>query len=509
MRIPKNTKETHIGYGLNEFLLSLYVAFAVSAELIGQFAQRLGNGRVGLVWLALFLLFFTLSSIIAAPVLRKLAEYRLKRDRNELTGKKRLLFAFGFFMVGFAAMAVWYWIYYPGWFSGDSEWQLRQALSGEYNDWHPVLQTLITFTIPLNLTRGWKGSVILFQILEYALVLSYLCMTFMKYGNRRYALAAFAWIAFSPLTGAIVKQPWKDVTFAIFSLLLAAYAIHIFYDAGWIRKPQNILVLTLTFTISTIVRHNAVLFALPMLLAILLSIDKRKWKIILLSSCLLLVVLVKGPLYSMLQVEKPGSRSVETLGLPMTVIGAVVTEDPSALDEETLAFAYSVASPECWEENYSVGDFNSVKFVDACNTQPINEAGPLKVLAYMGRCLKASPACALEALLRLTGMVYVVSGPIDWKPDFFPPLIYSFLENSLFRYLCLYIGIPSLICIAITLGKCRLGAGEDWKKLWFCFALLLHNWGTMLLLTGPDFRFFYITFPMSAVIVFLMLNDGV
>ena len=402
------------GYGLNEFLLSAYLAFVISAELIAQLASRLGDRRIVPAWLMLFLLLLAAASCFAAPLLQKLSRYRLKRAETVLSPKKMAAWTVGFFLAGVAAMGIWYLMYYPGWFSGDSEWQLRQALSGEYNDWHPVLQTIITFTLPLKLTGGWKGSVVLFQITEYALVLSYLCMTFLKYGNRRYAITSFALIAFSPLTGAMVKQPWKDVTFTIFSLLLAAYALRVFYDAEWIRKPRNIAALSSAFVIATIVRHNAVLFTAPLLLAVLLSMEGKKLRAVLLSICLLLFVLIKGPIYSFLQVEKPGSRNVELLGLPMTVIGSVVTEKPETLDADILAFAYSVASPECWEENYSMGDFNSIKFADGCNTQPINEAGALTVLSYMFRCMKSSPACATEALLRLTGMVYVISGPIDW-----------------------------------------------------------------------------------------------
>ena len=204
------------GYGLNEFLLSAYLAFVISAELIAQLASRLGDRRIVPAWLMLFLLLRAAASCFAAPLLQKLSRYRLKRAETVHSPKKMAAWTVGFFLAGVAAMGIWYLMYYPGWFSGDSEWQLRQALSGEYNDWHPVLQTIITFTLPLKLTGGWKGSVVLFQITEYALVLSYLCMTFLKYGNRRYAITSFVLIAFSPLTGAMVKQPRKDVTFTIF-----------------------------------------------------------------------------------------------------------------------------------------------------------------------------------------------------------------------------------------------------------------------------------------------------
>ena len=244
-----------------------------------------------------------------------------------------------------------------------------------------------------------------------------------------------------------------------------------------------------------------------MLLAAVMLTDKPVTRTLILSLTLLFFVLIKGPFYSFLDTEKPGNRNVEILGLPMTVIGNVVKQDPDALDNEILEFAWQIASPEDWQTWYSVGNFNSLKFTEFCNTQPIEEAGTAKVLSYMFRCFRVSPARSLEGLIGLTMMVYAVSGPVIWEPAIFPPSLYALLNNSIVRYMSLYVGIPTMICIAVSLSHCRLTKRRDWQRLFVLFALLIHNWGTMLLLTGPDFRFFYMTYPVSAGIVFVMQNE--
>ena len=500
-------KTSTAGYGLNEFLFSFYTAFILSAVYLVQILPALGNRLAFPAWFCLFAFLFLLVSLASRTLFRKLSPLHLEPAPAPLNQKQERIWFLCFFIAALLCMLPWYLLYYPGWFTGDSEWQMSQALSHHYNDWHPALQTFLTFTLPLFLTGGWKGSVVLFQIAEYALALAYMCTTFLKYGNRKYALASLILIALNPLTGAIVKQPWKDVTLAIFSVLLMSYALRIFYDPLWLKKRAHILLVAAVFAAGTIVRHNAVLFTAPLLLGILFLADRNAVRIRLLAAALVLFVLIKGPFYSLLGVDDPGRRSIETLGLPMTVIGNVVKQDPGSLDDETLAFAYSVAAPEDWERYYFTGDFNSIKFTDACNTQPVNDAGPVRVLGYMLRCFRASPARALEGLLSLTYMVYAVSGPINWTPEFFPPRVYSILNNSLFRYLSLYIGIPSFICLALTLSKLRLTSRGSWKKLFLIIPLFAHNWGTMLLLTGPDFRFFYSTFPLSCAVVFLLLND--
>ena len=59
----------------------------------------------------------------------------------------------------------------PGGFDGDPGTQLRQALSGQYNDYLPVVHTLLAFRLPLTLTGGWIPSVILFQILLFHIII--------------------------------------------------------------------------------------------------------------------------------------------------------------------------------------------------------------------------------------------------------------------------------------------------------------------------------------------------
>ncbi len=495
------------GYGINELLFSLYTAFVISAVYEAQIAGRLGNRLLIPFWLLLYLILFVLSSLVAQPLLCKVSSLQIHRESQTVSRREQYAWGSCLFIIAFLAMIVWYLIYYPGWFTGDSEDQLRQAMTGEYNDWHPVLQTFFTFTVPLALTGGWKGSIVLFQILEYAAALTYMCMTFLRFGNRKYALISLLAIVINPLSGAIVKQPWKDITFTIFCVLFASFALRLWFEPDWLNKPHRVVGMATVAVAATIVRHNGILFTLPMLLAVLLLTAENKHRAFLLILSAILFLLVKGPFYSFLEVTDPGSRSIEILGLPMTVIGDVVTQDPESLDKETLDFAWSVAEPEAWEEYYRPGDFNSLKFSECCNTQIVNDAGIRKVLSYMLRCFRASPAKAFEGLLTSTNMVYALSGPISWTPAFFPPIVYSLIESSLIRWLSLYIGIPMFFCILFSLGRAPLNSGVNRKKLLFLLPILIHNFGTMLLLTGPDFRFFYLTYPITAVIIFLMLSE--
>lgn len=498
-------KKTLQNYGLNEFLLSLYLSFILSSVYVLELSDYIPERFFVLSLIVIWALIFLVVSFFSPSLLLWVNSLSLRESTLKPSSKENLVFYTKSFFTGIILLLPWYFLYYPGWFSADSLSQISQATSGTYNDWHPVLQTLITFSFPLKVTHGWIGSVILFQIIEFSLVLSYMSTSFYRQGHSKYAVFSLLLILLNPFTVSIIKQPWKDVTFAIFGLLLITCIMNAYYDRAWLERPVHFLLLIIAFCITTIVRHNAVLFTLPLALEVILLSGKRQ-RILFLAGSAVLFSVIKWPVYSLLNVESAGSRNIELLGVPMNIIANVVKNDPASLSDEILSFAYSIASPEEWTQYYSAGDFNILKFTDFFNPNPINQAPVSAIIRYAASCLVSSPKYAMQGLLVLTSMVYSISGPISWTPEFFPTAVYSIASNSIIRYFCLYIGVPTLAVILLTLGKCRLTRASGWKTILFCIPLLIHNWGTMLLLTGPDFRFFFLTFPVSAVIAFVMLN---
>ena len=309
---------------------------------------------------------------------------------------------FAVFIVFFAM----YIIFYPGGFSPDSISQYRQAAGIErYSDWHPVLHTLFAFTLPLKLSGGWIGSIVLFQIMLASLAIAYMILTLAKYGNRKYAIIILIYTLINPLTLGIIMYPWKDVTFSIFAMLSMTYAVKIYFSGGkWLCTWKNIVMFVLSVSSATLFRHNAVLFTLPLLFTVLFYAD-RKRKIILIISCCVFVLMIRNILYPSLGAAKPGYRIVETTLAPMTVIANAVYESPEKIDTEVKDFLYSVVSEDKLEENYITGSFNSVKF-KGINGNAIEEAGYRKIFRMMFRCFREAPFESLRGFAALTDMVY-------------------------------------------------------------------------------------------------------
>ena len=410
----------------------------------------------------------------------------------------------------------WFIAYYPGAFSPDSIYQYSQAVSGVYDDWHPYWHTLIFFTLPLKIT-GQTASIVLLQIIYFAIGLGYLGLVIYKIAGLKFAIISLLYILLNPYTSHILLYPWKDVGFAIAGLVSLTMAIdYYFFREEWTGKWWRFIFWGLVMANATLFRHNAILFILPLILALLFHMQKRQW-LQLFISFLMVVFLVKVPLLHILNVGEAQRRVVEIVGLPMTIIGNVVKETPEALDEEMSEFVYSIASQEQWEEKYQTGDFNSIKW--QVDLTPINDAGIWKVLKIVAKCFIRSPCESLMAFFSLTDMVYGLEGDVEgdvgWSiveniygitytgnKELSEGLdSYSILfTNSIWRYFK-HIGSALLFMLGAILAKIEFNRWEDWKRFFLTVPILVYDFGTMLLLSGADSRFFYITFLVCPVIM--------
>lgn len=384
-------------------------------------------------------------------------------------------------MCALFVLGLYYLAYYPGVFNDDSIDQLYQAQSNNYNDWHPVFQTLIALKIPLLLSGNHIQAIVPFQILLLALVFAYSCESIRKLTNIFYAYIVLCFILFNLNTVQIIVHPWKDVTFAMGSLLLITFSANIYFSRGqWIKIPVNIVATIIAFTVTTIVRHNAILFTLPLLIAVCLAISFKR-TLILLAGVVMLYVGIKVPLYSFLNVSKPDQRQVETLGLPLSIIGSVVSFDPESLDSGTLEYAYSIIPKEVWENEYVNGNFNSVKYNMKTNLYAVEERGTAEALDMLIKSFRASPKIAMKSLIKCTAPAYTITDNdsyyIKSRNNYVEHTGIGFLKscfekynvftNNLLPHLFMYSGSMLLIIIICILSKCRLNSLKDWKRILF------------------------------------------
>lgn len=504
-------------FKINEIILTLYLFSVISIHI-----YVLWNDDLSFSFIGLLLAVLVGSGYICSIILKRVKVIDLVTKETESDRRKRMIWLLIFFTVTFSVLFLWYLAYYPGFFSNDAIYQYGQAVNGIYTDWHPILQTLFTFTFPLKVT-GRVDSIILFQIIEFSGLVTYMAYTFLQYGQKRFAIFSVMYIVLNPFTGRILMNPWKDVTFAMAATLLMIYGCRIYITKGlWMQKHGRIFMFAVVLVAATIVRHNAMLFTIPFLIGILWYIRDKEicFKIVLYY--ILLLILVKEPLYHTLNVDEEKFRQADILGVPMTVLGNVAREAPDSFDQETADFMFSVAPIEDWKNVYCCGDYNSIKWGENTNENVIEETGTTKVIAMAIKTLFREPEISLKGFFSLTDLVYELGGAIDWEvgnwtvPNDFgiaaQPIIdreiwdvyINVMQESIFKYIFFYVGTINFVIIASILCRCNLNDKNDWKKIILCSPTLIYNFGTMLLLSGNDFRFFYLGFPILPIILMIL-----
>lgn len=536
MKIVTNVLKTVWQYleGLNGIVFALYalLVFGTAAFTQDYYADK------GMA--VPFLAIFGIALLSCPAVLRIFQVVEFKKRELKYTKLPylklilKLAIISSFYIIPYLYLNLFYTAYAPGGFSPDSFKQYTQVLTGEYNDWHPVMHSLLAFKLPLDLSGGDFTFIARFQIIWFSIAIGYALSAVYKYTRLRYAFIGLVFILLNPRFGYIALFVWKDMAFAICALFLITFALHVYMSKGaWLKSYVNMAALIVISVVATFVRHNGLLFTIPLLAAIFFYTNFKRTLVIGLSF-IVLCVGVKFPLYSALKVEAPDQRVVESMGLPLTVIAGVVKNDPDSLDEETREFVEAVAPINVWQENYKnlngkkyterEGTFNFIKWNENTNIQVIEDTGRAKIISMMFSCFKNSPKAAYTALIKLTNPAYTLTDSYNehLETDLFIRFINeygleatgdtelrstlklhaNFMEDR-FSFAFLYLGVMHLILVISILAKCKLTKFKDLKTIFFILPVFIYNFGTTLLLTGYDdaHRFFFYTFLLMPVLL--------
>ncbi len=443
------------------------------------------------------------------------------------TGQGRLqgalLAASAAFVLTFAVLFLWQKAYWPGSFSPDSITQYAQVVTGDYVNWHPVIHTWLFFWIPYQIFHGEAAGIVTLQLVWFSLAVAYLY--FILYRNnasRLFLCLSWLYLVLNPNTAYIMLFPWKDSAMGIFALVLFTQLIEIYRtDGAWLNKWYRLACLTAAAFLTMEMRRNGVLLIAPVFL-ILFAVLKNVRKKVLISGALVIIahVILHGPVFMLADVELPENEVVETMGTPMTILSHVYVNDRDALSEEARDFMDSLAAPEEWEA-YETGSFDSVKWINEELSAKVNAEGVGKILEYALGAAVNSPKLAWEGFAALTQVVWSVDGGNGWG------LWATIFENrygieyhdgnallntelaayaadtkqSAAKYLFYYTGIVILLLLFTAVGK--LGNGNLPRAL-MALAPMAYDFGTMLLLSGPEFRFFHFNFLIVIPLLYLL-----
>lgn len=428
----------------------------------------------------------------------------------------------------FGYLMLWLIAYYPGGFCVDNIFQLSQAYYGYFDNWHPVLHTWVFFWIPWQIFHNAVG-ITLYQILLFSLAVGYLYRVLCRRGCPMWFLAgSWLFLILNYHTMRIMVSPLKDSALSIVSLVIFTQIIEIYETQGqWLKKPLHFLVFTVLCFMATGFRHNAILLTAPLYI-ILFVFQKNARKTILLSGILVLlgVLFMNGPLMLWDRVCPPSNRQMETLGLPLTILSSVYMKDRSALSPDAIRFLDSLATQEEWNTIYQFGSFNSIKFSSSLPlSDRIEQEGAMAILQYTVEAISRSPIWSTKAFITLTRQVWdplsnvggvgnpycadiVVEGVSVTMEgsEALRRILTNWGETTDSLFLSLITkNVGMIILISLFTAVTNVGRGKL-GRAFMVLPMLIYDFGTMLLLTGLDFRFFHFNFLIIIPLLYLILS---
>ena len=524
--MTKNLKKfIYYTFRPQNIIVSLYILFVLSTTLILRFDFS-SEMQILFFLRSLFLriiIVFPIVSILSILINR--FEIKQKTNIKKFTKKEIIKLKIILFIIPLIIFLIYFYAAYPGGFTNDTLNQYYQSLNNYYDDWHPVIHTLIFFKVPMLITNNYISSMVIFQIILCSLILSYVFYTIYKYSSFKYTIISMLFILLNPNICNVMMYPFKDVAFGYSALLLITILINIIYTNNKYIENKFIFILFIsTLALTTIFRHNGVLFTLPFFLILLYFLPIKIIKKIFVYTALIILFII-FPLYSFLKVEKRKSSIDELLGIPLNIISAVTKYDYSDKLLDEYEIIYSIAPYDSWN-NYEYGNYNLVKYHEFNNKDIINDLGASKIFEIAHKCFKISPYISIKSIIKLTNPVYSIDD------DFFYPtliniapndygIVYSgnaTLKNILFLYLVfiltffphifLYIGFMHLILIASSILKFQSKNRSSISLLLIILPIFTYNYGTMLLMTDCHdmSRFFHYVFLVIPIIIMYIFN---
>ena len=384
--------------------------------------------------------------------------------------------------------------------TADTRDQWEQVQTGRFDDWHPVIHTFSIFVL-YKLLRVYSLVVMAFIAL-FCYANAWLYSTLRGYGyKKKWCALVLGFICLSPLTLTHLRVLWKDTEFGIAILYLSVFLIHIWHDSGRKLRWWQWIVFAFLLVYASFVRHNGFFFTIPILFFLPWnSLQKSKKLCFVLFSfitftCIMgyvglrSVLMTKGVIY-----QKHTQQSFsEAVGLPMCIMSRVMVCSPEKMPREALDFMLKICPLDDWNRFYD-GSFNSVKFkTHPKSTEVFLEITPADFARLFVRTVKASPYNSINALASISSLgIDPFFDCFVYKQYSFSNYDYAFLMGilTLKTWVWLFISPGLTVLLMIVLGGYAFFK-HGCRVFLLISPYIAYTWGTTLLLTGWDLRFFY------------------
>ncbi len=420
-----------------------------------------------------------------------------------------------------------YWLaYFPGFYNLDADGQWLQAHGIlNYNDWHPITSTLI-MQLFLSICDRIEFYIVV-QIILFSLSVANIVKALEPYHlPAKVLLGIVLWISVTPAIGLNTISVTKDVQFTILIMNLTACMMRIIQtDGAWISVPGHTVGFSVLLGLAALVRHNGILYVFPVILLLLLSYKPLRCRIltvVLLTAALISVI--KGPASVMLNVEPHDNAKGEIIGIPMAIMGNALVNDPENLPDDVHRFLNRFASDTQWRECYITGEWDSCKW-EFNTDEALQDTSLLKIFSYTWKTVVSCPQTSYDSFRLNTRIVwdFLFTHPYWIPEEYIAPnefgivsggngFLHSAFEHVKTISLCPVLNFltwnTGFHTLAILLIYCISNKRMKLAHMLLILPLEVYNGGTMLLLAGPNQRYFYCNAVLFLPIALSLFCEG-
>ncbi len=473
-------------------LLSLYFSFSITFT---------ADKNISLLS---FIIVFIVSFILLNILFPKILNFKLNNNSKTDKFNKKELILYGIiilivYVFAFLALS-------PALANLDSISCWQQIHTNDYNNWHPIIYTLIFFKLPTIIYDNYVSCAI-FQMCFIGIILLYFCYFLRKYIlNKKGTIIILLLIILNPLFMNYSMFLIKDVPYSWSMLLATIFLMEIVITKGkWTDKTSHKVLLILASLGVMLFRHNGIVCILLMYLFLfILYKNKRLFYIIVCTALILTRFILYEPVYHSLNYGESGGKS-EMLNLPLSQIAYIYHKGVKfTKKEQKLLDAYE--PKEIWEEMYSPVSINKIKSYNSDKQYYKNWIDD-NFSQFMGLYFKYAPKYPLEYLkahLSLTCIIWQLEtdysslAQVSYYGDnkikkvvneAYIKYLYIVFESPL-KYILFNVGVGLFIIILalfVTIYKRRKSF-----EAYLPFVLVLSNTATiMLLIGGLETRYVY------------------
>jgi len=404
--------------------------------------------------------------------------------------------------------------------------QMRQVREFCFCDWHPVLHTFSMWLITRLCER--LSAIALVQIAIISILIAWAYKSLLRIIECRIALIVTLIVAFNPVNFTMLRLPLKDVAFALAALGLTISLVNAVISRGeWFKSVQNLLLFVVFLFLSTFYRHNGIFLTVPLCFMMALWRVSGAIRLRIYVALLVFAMLSAGYIgikHSAFLVNRhiidiqsdSGQRYAESIGLLMCGISEAYVKSYDRTPENAKLLMAHYGERNELIEVYG-GNYNSIKF--QCHrlsgipaTKVITQyTTPKSLLKTFISTANSAPGQVAGAIRRTTALVWdpmfsaapyvpsssLIGREISWPANVFMSTPVGCPFGAIGFWMLLLVGVA-------TMGYIFRG----WSAWLLSLPMLCYGFGTMCLLCGHDWRFFYAIVLCAPISVAGLLRDA-